>query len=99
MAGATELLGNLTDPARDAAFHKKTATAFLAKCQQRGPDAKAVLEWTRLLAQRRVEVSAAEISRNPRGHILEDPGRIVFPSTDPRAVAGRLTLTRECQVQ
>jgi hypothetical protein len=72
-------------------------------CQQRAADPGAVLDWYRLLAQRRVEVSASEISQNPNGHILEDEprdaGRIVFPSSQPRAVAGNLELTLACQVQ
>jgi hypothetical protein len=97
--GATELLGNLTNPERNAAFHQKQALAFLSNCQTRATDATAVLDWSRLLAQRRVEVTASEISKNPRGHILEDPGRIVFPSVQPPAVAGRLALTPACQVQ
>jgi hypothetical protein len=97
--GAPELLGNLTDPLRTAAFHEKQAQAFAASCRGRAGNASTVLDWFRLLAQRRVEVSASEISKNPLGHILEDPNRIVFPETKPRAAAGRLTLTAACQVQ
>jgi hypothetical protein len=97
--GATELLSNFSDPTRNATFHEKQALAFLAICQQRAADPGAVLDGTLPLAQRRVEVVASEISQNPRGHILQDPGRIVFPSTQPLAVAGRLVLTPACQVQ
>lgn len=101
--GATELLGNLTDPARNAASHEQRAASFLASCQRRASDPAAVLEWSRLLAQRRAEVSASEISQNPKGHILEDErensGRIVFPSVQPKAVVGRLALTPICQVK
>ena len=97
--GATELLSNLTSAQRDAAFHRKQAVAFLDNCKRRASDSGAVLDWSRLLAQRRVEVGASESSQNPRGHILEDPGRVVFPSTQPAAAAGRLTLTPACQVQ
>ena len=98
-SGAAALLGNLTDPVRNAAFHQAQALAFFANCKQRATDPGAVLEWSRLLAQRRAEVSASEISQNPRGHILEDPSRVVFPSIQPQAVAGRLVLTPACQVQ
>jgi hypothetical protein len=97
--GAAELLGNLTNGERNAEFHRKTATAFLTSCKQRASDPVAVLDWLRLLAQRRAEASASEISQNPRGHILEDPGRIVFPTVQPKAVPGRLMLTQTCQVQ
>jgi hypothetical protein len=100
--GAVELLDNLSNPARTADFHQKQAVAFLASCQQRSADPDAVLDWLQLLAQRRVEVSTSEISKNPLGRILEDnSGRIVFPSTQPQpqAVAGRLALTPACRVQ
>jgi hypothetical protein len=96
--GAAELLNNLSDPARTAAFHEKQALGFLTSCQQRAGDPNAALEWLRLLAQRRVEIETSEISMNPRGRIIED-GRIVFPSTRPEAVSGRLALTPTCQVQ
>jgi hypothetical protein len=97
--GAAELLGNLTDPERNAAFHQTRALALLASCQQRAADSAAVLGWFNLLGQRRAEVGASEISQNRLGHILENPGRVVFPSIQPAAVAGRLTLTPECQVR
>ena len=97
--GAKELLSNLTDPARDSAFHIRQATTFLSTCQQRAENPAAVLDWLRLLAQRRAEVSASEISKHPQGHILENPGRIVFPFTQPPPIAGRLVLTPACQVQ
>jgi hypothetical protein len=97
--GAPELLGNLTDPQRNAAFHEKQAVAFLANCQKRAAEPATVQDWFRLLAQRRVEVEASEISQNRRGKILESPERTVFPSTQPKAAAGRLAMTQACQVQ
>jgi hypothetical protein len=36
---------------------------------------------------------------DPDHHILEDTGRIVFPSAKPPAVPGRLALTTGCQVK
>jgi hypothetical protein len=97
--GAVELLDNLSDPVRNVDFHKKQAIAYLANCQQRSADSDMVFDWLRLLAQRRVEVSASEISRNPRGHILEDPDRVVFPTTQPPPVSAPLALTSACQVR
>jgi hypothetical protein len=97
--GAAQLLVNLTDPKRNAAFHEHEALAFVASCRARASDPTAVFDWLRLLAQRRVDVSASEISKHPIGHVLEDPGRIVFPSTTPPAAAGRLVMTSACQVQ
>jgi hypothetical protein len=95
---AAELLNNLTDPQRNVAAYEKQARAFVAECQKRASDPATVLDWLRLLAQRRVEVSESEISKNPKGHILENPQRVVFPST-ASGVAGRFALTPTCQVQ
>ena len=97
--GAAELLSNLTDPQRNAMAYQKEASAVVAECQKRASDPATVLDWLRLLAQSRAEVSASEISTNKRGHILEDPGRIVFPMTTPRGAAARLALTPTCQVK
>jgi len=98
--GAAELLDNLSNPARNAAFHRQRAQAFLSSCQQHSSEPEMVLNWLRLLAQRRTEVSTSEISQKPVGfHILEDPGRVVFPSTEPPARPRGLTLTPTCQVQ
>jgi hypothetical protein len=95
--GTAELLNALSNPAETAARAKQQAEKFMAHCKQKATDPAAVLGWYRLLAQRRVEVSKAEISQNPQGRILEDPGRIVFPSTTPKAEAGQLSLSVECE--
>jgi hypothetical protein len=96
--GAADLLDNLSNPARNADFQEKQAAAFLTSCQNRATDPDAVVDWLHLLAQRRIEVSTSEISQNPRGHILENPGRVVFPSTQPQAIPGHLALTPACQI-
>jgi hypothetical protein len=86
--GAAELLGNLTNPERTAAFHQKQSLAFLANCKQRATDPAAVLEWTRILAQHRAEVSIENIpkSRDTRG----GPDRLRFvPPGDPRPSGAR----------
>ncbi len=97
--GTAELLSNLTDPAKTGAFHKRQAAAFVAACAKRAGEPAAASEWFSVLAQRRIEVSASEISTNARGHILEDPERVVFPGTRPPAQAGRLSLTTACAVR
>jgi len=99
LPGAVELLANVTDVSRSAAFHQKEAQTFLASCQKQSSDPATVSSWVRLLSQRRAEVGASEISQNPAGRILENPGRVVFPEADPKPVAGRLTFTPACQVQ
>jgi hypothetical protein len=65
--GAAELLGNLTDPARNAAFHEKQTAAFLANCQTRAGRSQYCVDWFRLLAQRRTETRVSETSQNPEG--------------------------------
>ena len=98
--GAQELLDHLREPAA----HKARALAFVQTCRDKAQEPAAVLAWTSLLAQRRAEVSASEISQNVQGHILEDDDdpdqtRVVFPLTQPPAKAGSLKLTTTCDVQ
>jgi hypothetical protein len=78
-AAARDLLANLTDPARTAAFHKQRAGAVLQAVRQGRADQAAVVGWLKLASQRRVEVAAAETSQNPRGTILEPGFRVIFP--------------------
>jgi hypothetical protein len=53
--------------------------------------------WSGLACWR--NAGSIEISQNEKGDILEGPDRIVFPSSQPKAIAGRLALTPGCQVQ
>jgi hypothetical protein len=91
------LLENLTDPKRDANFHHQQVAAYLDACQKRASKPEAAIEWLSLLVQRRTEVDKAEISTHPRGHILESPDRVVFPSAS--APGGVLVLTSTCEVR
>jgi hypothetical protein len=94
---AKVLLENLTDPKRDAAFHKGQVQEYLAACQKRSSAPDTAIEWFGLLAQRREEVDRLEISRHSEGHILESPGRTVFPNAS--APKSRLVLTNACEVR
>ena len=95
---AQELFSNLTDPGRNAKFHQDRATRFLNQCQARLQTKDAVIEMYRLLAQRRAEVRASEISKNPRGQILEPGFRLIFPVVTPAATPGRLRLAEDGKV-
>jgi len=92
---AKQLLDNLTDPNRDAKFHRQQAADYLDACQKRAAKPEATIEWFGVLAQRRAEVDREEISQHPRGHILESPDRVVFPSSS--APSGRVGLTPTCE--
>ena len=91
------LLENLTDPKRDAAFHKGQVQEYLAACQKRSSAPETAIEWFGLLTQRREEVDRLEFSMHSEGHILESPDRTVFPNAS--APKGRLVLTNACEVR
>lgn len=95
---AQELHANLVDATRTAAAHRARATAISAACQAKVSDPAHVASLVRLLAQRRVEVAANEISKNPRGQITEPGFRIIFPVTSAAAQPDHLHLTDACDV-
>ena len=76
---AQELLQNMTDPARTMLFHQNQATDVLKKCENRLRSPDGVMDFYRLLLQRRIEAFESEISKNPRGQILEPGFKVVFP--------------------
>jgi hypothetical protein len=94
---AKALLENLTDPKRDANFHRQQVRGYLDACQKRASKPEAAIEWFGLLAQRRAEIDQLEFSQHPQGHILESPGRVVFPTAS--APKGPHDLTRACEVR
>lgn len=83
LPGARALLANLRDEKRDKAFHIGRATALAeATARDLATDAGRTALFDRLVAARR-GVLDSEISRNPRGQILEPGFRIVFPEPSP----------------
>lgn len=95
---AQELLDNLTDPARNGQFHGAQATQFLNQCQNSLQSKDALVKLFQLLAQRRAEAFASEISKNPMGQILEPGFRVIFPQTTPQIRPGSFRLTKDCQL-
>lgn len=95
---AQELLNNLTDPSRNAQFHQARAKRLLSQCQNRLQTQDSVTTLYRLLAQRRSEAFASEISKNPLGQILEPGFRVIFPKTKAAIAPGAFRLTDDCQV-
>jgi hypothetical protein len=92
----SEALANLTDPTRNSTFHRARAQRFLQNCAQRAQAATHVSHWVQLLAQRRAEVRASEISKNPRGQILEPGFRVIFPEPATPATPGKFGLDENC---
>lgn len=95
---ARALADNLRDPARDAASHRARAARFFEACARRSGEAGFVRAMTRLLAQRRAEIAANAVSKSPRGQILEPGFRVIFPTTETKAVPGALRLSEACEV-
>jgi hypothetical protein len=79
MPGANELYENLTDPLRTRSFHLKRAQEFLAQAQQDLNTFEGQRRLFKKLIQNRQAVLNAEISKNPRGQILEPGFRVIFP--------------------
>ena len=98
---ARELLSNLIDEKRTAKFHQSEAARFLESCQAKLKSPDSVENLFRVLVQRRVEVFESEISKNPRGQILEPGFKQVFPvapDVQPFKARPVLNLTGGCEV-
>ena len=95
---ANELLSNLNDPSRNMQFHQARALRFLDQCQKRLQEKSAVIEAYQLLAQRRAEAFDSEISKNPKGEILEPGFRVIFPQVKPAAKPGVLRFGEDGRV-
>jgi|GEM_PF-1102584 hypothetical protein len=89
---AQELLANLTDPHRNAAFLKEQAIAYLKTCQSIAGMNGAVADWLQIASQRREELRHAETSSDPRGTITEPGFRVIFPVDHLNAQPGQLML-------
>jgi hypothetical protein len=91
---AAELLANLTDPARDAAYHRKRALAYLRTCAKAASSARAVEDWLRVAAQRRREVRAADTAKLEGGDdVIEEGFKVLFPAFNFTPEPGKLRLS------
>lgn len=77
--GASELYENLTSPMRTRSFHIQRAQDFLAKTQLELKTLEGRTRMFKKLIAKRQSVFNAEISKNPRGQILEPGFRVIFP--------------------
>jgi hypothetical protein len=79
LPGAGELFANLTDPQRNQDFHGAHAEALLAQAKEKASSAAGREMLFRGLLGQRASVFDSEISKNPRGQILEPGFRLIFP--------------------
>lgn len=82
---ATELLANLTDATHTADAHSVRAAALLSACAAKLSTASGTRDLLGVLTSRRQAIKASQISKNPRGQILEPGFRVIFavPATPP----------------
>jgi hypothetical protein len=94
LPSAEELLQNWSSPVTDT---KDRAARFLDNCSTQLKQGDGVLSLAKYLDQSRKEVFASEISKNPRGQIMEPGFRVVFPDfRNSQEVPWRTTLNDEC---
>jgi hypothetical protein len=95
---ARELFNRLTDASHTPEYYQDKAEKFLMYCREKLKREENVQRLFLLLAQRREEIKASEISKNRRGQILEPGFRVIFPETNADPVPGKLMLTDTCEV-
>jgi len=79
LMGASELYENITNPTRTRSFHIQRAKDLLKNAQLALNTANGQKQMFKKLIEGREAVFNAEISKNPRGQILEPGFRIIFP--------------------
>ncbi len=80
LPGAKDLLENLTDPEKTKSFHTQKAKVHLEKTGALLKTADGQAQLFKKLIKNRIDVFNAEISKNPRGQILEPGFRVIFPA-------------------
>ena len=98
-SAAHELLQNLTESSRNLAFYQTQVGDYLKHCSSKLKAVDNVLKLTQLLDQRRNEIRASEISKNPRGQILEPGFRVIFPEFNKPVSPGQLELSKSCDIE
>jgi hypothetical protein len=98
-SSAEELLDQMTNSSHTPEYHQEKAEKFLMNCREKMKGEDNVGRLFLLLAQRRDEIKASEISKNRRGQILEPGFRVIFPETNIKSVPGKLMLTNTCEIK
>lgn len=101
LPGAQELAESLVRDERDERYFDALFRRYISSVRRQALSEQGLDDYFRLLMQRRKEISASEISQNPRGRILEDgdsgrPGfRVIFPQSAQAPAPGEFTLNEE----
>ncbi len=90
LSGAPILLAHMESPVQPP------LREFFTNCKQTLQTSTGVHGLVQYLGQVRKEVSASEISKNPRGQILEPGFRVIFPTFTPDPIPWALTLGEDC---
>lgn len=77
---AKELLANLKDSTKSAAYHRARAAQIVVRVQENTHLQSGVTALVRLLAQQRIAVFQDQISQHPQGQIFEPEFRLIFPT-------------------
>ena len=91
-----ELLQNLDDPLRDQIFHSKRANSMATNCEKRLKNRDNYVDLLEYVGQVRKEIKASDLSKNPRGQILEPGFRVIFPEWDFAYSPFSKTLDQKC---
>jgi hypothetical protein len=76
---AAELLANLNDTSRNQTFHRDRARSIIENCKKNLKSQGAYASLLEYIGQVRNEIKFGDISKNPRGQILEPGFRVIFP--------------------
>ena len=94
---AKELYRNILDPTRNFTYFNKRSIDFLNLCKTKLLNSKKIIDFVRLLNQRRGDIQKSEISQNPLGQILEPGFRLIFPVLS-NVSQRELSLSDSCEV-
>lgn len=78
---ARTLLQNMADKHKTPYYYQILGGKYLAQCQRNLAAKNDVINAYHLLIQRRNDIKYNEISKNPRGQILEPGFRVIFPES------------------
>lgn len=91
-----EVLQNLNDLSHDGIYHSERAGKIIAKCEDWLENRDDYVDLLEYAGQIRNEIKVSDLSRNPRGQILEPGFRVVFPEWGFAYAPFSKTLDHQC---